>query len=221
MHRPTSAQVRDLQAALLAWFARNRRRFPWRRGGATLYEIIVAEALLQRTRADVVAAFLPDFMRRYSSWRKLALASEDDLGSFLRPLGLWRRRAASLRALAGAMQTARGRFPTSRADIERLPGVGQYIANAICLFAHKQSEPLLDVNMARVLERCFGPRALVDIRYDAGLQDVARAVVAGKRAPQLNWAILDLAALVCRPTAPACRLCPISKVCAVGRRGGA
>ena len=112
----------------------------------------------------------------------------------------------------------RGKFPSNRPDIESLPGVGQYIANAICLFALEQSEPLLDVNMARVLERCFGPRRLADIRYDPSLQQVARIIVTGPKSIQINWAILDLASLVCTRKNPACVRCPLLTTCAEGQR---
>lgn len=42
-------------------------------------------------------------------------------------------------------------------------------------------EPLVDVNMVRVLERFFGPRKLADIRYDSYLQTLARQVVEGEQ----------------------------------------
>ena len=91
--------------------------------------------------------------------------------------------------------------------------VGQYIASAVLLFCHDQPEPLLDVNMARVLERYFGPREFADIRYDPYLQSLARKVVSCRRPAQMNWAILDLAALVCRTHSPRCGECPVAKGC--------
>jgi A/G-specific adenine glycosylase len=207
-----------MQGLLHAWFASNGRPFPWRKRSATLYERIVPEVLLQRTRAEVVAKFLPRFIRRYSSWKKLAKATEADLRECLQPLGLWRRRASSLVKLARAMAAKNGQFPQSRSDIESLPGVGQYVCNAVMLFANRQAEPLLDVNMARVLERCFGRRRLADIRYDLELQQVSRLMVSGPRAVELNWAILDLAAMVCTQRLPHCAECPIRHHCDFYRR---
>jgi A/G-specific adenine glycosylase len=156
---------------------------------------------------------LPRFIRRYSSWKQLAKATEVDLRECLRPLGLWRRRASSLVKFAQAVAARNGRFPQARSEVELLPAVGQYICNAVMLFANRQEEPLLDVNMARVLERCFGPRTLVDIRYDPQLQEVSRLIVSGHRAIELNWAILDLAALVCTQKLPHCAECPIRHHC--------
>jgi A/G-specific adenine glycosylase len=111
------------------------------------------------------------------------------------------------------MASKNGRFPRRRAEIEALPGVGQYVCNAILLFAKAQAAPLLDVNMARVLERCFGPRKLVDIRYDKELQQISHSLVCGPKAKELNWAILDLAASTCIPNSPHCEDCPLCGMC--------
>jgi A/G-specific adenine glycosylase len=213
MRQPSKREIGRVRARLDAWFAAKGRSFPWRKRGATLYEQIVPEVLLQRTRAEVVAGFFPRFKQRYPSWKRLARATETDLRALLRPLGLWRRRASSLLKLAQIVAANNGRFPKTRSEIESLPAVGQYICNAVLLFANRQAEPLLDVNMARVLERCFGPRRLADIRYDPQLQTISRLLVSGPRAIEINWAILDLAAMVCVERRPRCSDCPIRRQC--------
>ena len=103
-----------------------------------------------------VERFFPSFIRRFRSWSDVSAASIEDLGEVLRPIGLWRRRAGGLKALASEMVRRRGSFPIDRRQIEALPAVGQYVASAVLLFAHGRPEPLLDANMARVLERLFG-----------------------------------------------------------------
>ncbi len=97
--------------------------------------------------------------------------------------------------------------------VQWLPGIGQYIASAVLLMLHDKAEPLLDSNMSRVLERYFGPRHLADIRYDPYLQELSRRVVKGHQSLALNWAILDLAALICLTLRPRCELCPLSREC--------
>jgi A/G-specific adenine glycosylase len=178
---------------------------------------VIAEVLLQRTTVAAVEGFLPNFVARYPSWGAIAEESLEELEEVLKPLGLYRRRAASLSLLARSIQNLNGKFPVAREAIEALPGVGQYIANSIEMFAHGKARPLLDVNMARVLERYFGPRKLADIRYDPYLQDLAKRVVAGPAARRVNWAILDLAALVCKVRVPDCPVCPLSKTCSTGK----
>lgn len=206
---------------LLAWFPRNGRSFPWRVPSASRYTVIVSELLLQRTRAETVAAFLPRFLKRFPGWNQLAVAPEGELRTFLKPIGLWRRRAASLRALAAEMQSRRGRFPATRQELEALPGVGQYVASAALVFCNGDREALLDVNMARVLERCYGPRELADIRHDPWLQALARTVVNHKQARDINWAILDLAATICLPRNPQCHRCPLESCCGFASKAAA
>jgi A/G-specific adenine glycosylase len=204
----------EFRKRLLVWYTENGRNFPWRQGSTSKYKLVVSEILLQRTRAETVASFFNTFFSQYPSWKKLAEADEAEIGQVIRPMGLWKRRALTLMQLATVMAKRNGRFPRTRAEIEEtLPGVGQYIANAIFLLCHGEPQPLLDANMARVLERVFGPRKLSDIRYDPYLQALAFEIVQCKEAKKLNWAILDLAASNCLPRKLRCTTCPLKPVC--------
>jgi A/G-specific adenine glycosylase len=173
---------------------------------------------LQRTRAETIAAFFPEFIREFPSWKVLNTANIEQLQHSLQPIGLWRRRAASIYALAQEMAKRNGRFPQRREEIEALPGIGQYITNAILLFCHKVPQPLLDANMARVLERVFGPRKLSDIRYDPYLQNLAMQIVHSKHPKEINWAILDLAATICLIKNPLCHACPLVAMCSWNKK---
>jgi A/G-specific adenine glycosylase len=164
-----------------------------------------------------VEAFWPTFIKRFPSWKALADATPREVEDVLRPIGLAKQRAPRLHALGTIMAARKGRFPECREEIESLPGVGQYIANAVFTFGHGISQPLLDVNMARVLERYFGTRQLADIRYDPYLQSLGRSVVRYRDPVSVNWAILDLAALICTPRRPLCTKCPVARGCKYAR----
>jgi A/G-specific adenine glycosylase len=211
--RQEPRKISLFQVNLLKWFESNERKFPWRRHSTSKYQYIIAEILLQRTRAETVAIFFLNFIQDFPSWKQLREADEEKLQHYLQPIGLWRRRAASIHSLAKEMASRNGRFPSDRKEIEELPGIGQYITNAVLLFCHDEPQPLLDTNMARVLERVFGPRKLSDIRYDPYLQDLALKVVCCETPKKINWAILDLAALVCLIRNPVCNICPLSTMC--------
>jgi len=206
-------QISVLQRRLLTWYGKKGRSFPWRRKSTTNYKLVITEILLQRTRAETVAGFFDTFFSRYPSWKNMAAAEETEIGRIIKPIGLWKRRATTLKKLATVMAKRNGRFPRNRAELEALPGIGQYIANAILLLCHGEAQPLLDANMARVLERVFGPRKLADIRYDPFLQELALKVVQCKKARMINWAILDLAATVCLLKNPRCNDCPLRSIC--------
>lgn len=212
-NRYSSEEIYEFRIQLISWYNQNGRVFPWRIKSISLYQKIVSEVLLQRTRAETVVNFFPAFIKKFPSWRALSSSSVDEIGSFIKPIGLWKRRAVSLSSLAQEMTRRNGRFPKERKEIESLPGVGQYIANAIQMFCHGRSTPLLDANMARVLERCFGPRKLADIRYDPDLQNLANIVVDCDHPEIVNWAILDLSAKVCKPSFPDHNNCPLFSIC--------
>ena len=133
------------------------------------------------------------------------------------PLGLGQLRVEILQRVAQIMVEHGDDALATRLDLEQIKGIGQYTASAVLAVAYGQPEPLLDVNMARVLERYFGSRTRADIRDDPYLHALARRVVRGENSLHVGWAILDLGALICKPARPACPACPLRKTCLVGR----
>lgn len=206
-----------LRNTLLAWFSERDVSFPWRRPEATVYERVVVEVLLQRTRRETVAAIYEQFFARFPTWTSIASCTEEELQEILKPLGLWRRRAASLKALSEYADKRHGRFPSSEKALEGVPAVGQYVGNAILLFQHGQARPLVDVNMARVIERNLRQRGLADIRHDPWLQACAAWLVRFEPI-DTNWAVLDFAAIVCTARKPKCPQCPLKTRCAYPKK---
>ena len=212
--RSEAIRLRGLIKNLDSWYTHHGREFPWRTPEASVFELVVTEILVQRTRAETVAKLYQQFFNRYRSWTDLQESSLCELEEMLKPIGLWKRRAKAMKDLAQALKKTGYFFPSSRSEIERLPAVGQYVANAVELFLYGRPRPLLDTNMSRVLERYFRKRDLADIRHDPWLLSIARALI--EKAPNpsiLNWAVLDLGAMICKPSNPSCNSCPLWKGC--------
>lgn len=211
--RINKRSISYFQEEILTWYQSNGRKFPWRKSKLTQYELIISEVLLQRTKAETIAKFYDKFLKRYPNWESLYKTRTATLEKVLTPIGLFRQRAASLKKLAKEMSMRKGRLPKTKEEIEQLPFAGQYITNAILLLIKKQHAPLLDVNMARVLERYFGPRKLSDIRYDPYLQELSWKIVNHKDSKKINWGILDFASLVCLTRNPKCSNCKLKRNC--------
>ncbi|WP_441253487.1 hypothetical protein [Bradyrhizobium sp. 613_E4_N2_2] len=211
------AKLRWCRKALLTWYKREGRKFAWRADDASAFQRIVSEILLQRTQAGTVDRFFASFFERFTDWRDIHSACEETVGESLKAIGLWRRRAIALKALAAEMVGRNGEFPAERTQLEALPAIGQYVASAVLLFVHGRPSPLLDSSMARLLERLFRPRKLADIRYDPELQALAHEFFRSRRSIELNWAALDVAALFCRRANPVCSTCPLQKKCNYAR----
>ena len=169
--------------------------------------------MLQRTRAETVASFYHWFFTHFPDWQELADAPNDELEEFLKPIGLWKRRAASLRAVATYAIQHDGTFPSKYEDLLKVPAVGQYVAYAILMFQHGKRFPLIDVNMSRVVERSLRLRKLADIRHDPWLQQACKWLVKRGDPKTVNWSVLDHAALTCRARDPDCRSCLVSSRC--------
>jgi A/G-specific adenine glycosylase len=208
----SKSQLNLFRRKLIKWFKSNGRDFSWRKTTSN-YKKIVSEVLLQRTKAEAVEKYYSDFFDKYPDWETLSASSEEKIIEVIIPLGLWHRKSKSLLSLARVLAAQNGRFPEKRDEIENLPGIGQYITNAILLYCHNKREPLLDTNMSRVLERIFGKRKMADIRYDPYLQNLSRQVVDCDNSININYAILDFAAIVCKITKPSCQNCIFEKMC--------
>lgn len=206
--------AREVAERLETWFEREGRHFSWRNDCLQDWKLLLAEILLQQTQAGRVEKFLDEFFCRYPTLESIASEDEEQLALVLAPLGLQNRRARRIKQLVTVLLENGGQVPRTRDGLLGLPGVGQYVANAYLCVAHGLALPSLDVNMARILERLFGPRQLVDIRYDPHLRETSNLVVQSAGDPRLvNWAMLDLGALYCTARAPKCEHCPLNSCC--------
>jgi A/G-specific adenine glycosylase len=194
------------------WFSSNGRQFAWR-CWTDEYRVTIVELLLQRTRAETVVRFVDDFLSKYPGWAALATADLAQLEATLKRVGLYRRRAATLKQLANHQ------VRTGTAASESSPGVGQYIGRAVQVILAGEKLAMVDSNWVRILRRIFSGPWMADYRYDPRLQALAQAIVeAGGDPRHVNWGMLDLAAAVCTPTRPACPVCPLAQGCATRLR---
>jgi len=199
---------------LLTWFKDNKRVFPWRERREP-YAVLIAEVLLRKTDAPKVLAVYEGFLTRYPNFEEVASAPVKELIEVLKPLGLYRRRANELKGLAKSIvKEHKGRLPRSKKELIKLPGVGNYIANAVLCFAFNEDVPLLDSNIIRVLERVFSLKSFrARPRTDKELWEAAGKIIPKNQAKDFNLALLDFAAQICTARNPKCDLCFFESLC--------
>jgi A/G-specific adenine glycosylase len=198
--------------SLLCWFNENRRNYPWRKKSATNYQRIVAEILLKRTTAKAASELFIDFIKKYPSWKSLSIATEPELQEEFKPIGLWKQRARDIKKLSQILAASNGKFPRTKKEILKLPGVGQYVANAVLLFCYKEKVPLLDSNMARVLQRFYGYKKQ-KTSINKMVMELAGLALDVDDPVSLNWAIIDFSALICYYQQPRCFGCDLHIRC--------
>lgn len=198
---------------IIDWAHQNSRHYPWRSSSLTDYEVTISEVLLQQTRADTIQCFYPKFIRLYPDWQSLANARIESLQQLLQPIGLSNNKAKVLHKLSRIAVEKGSYLPANRIELEKLIGIGHYIASTILNICHDSPEPFLDTNMARVLSRYFGISRMPDIRHDTQMHDLARITLPRKNIKEFNWAVLDFGALVCKPRNTEHVNCILQKYC--------
>ncbi len=205
--------IKFFRSKLLDWYSDYGRNFPWRNNNISNYEIIISEILLQRTKAETVAKYYPTFINKYPNWDYLSKAHIEDLEQILKPLGLYKHRAKRIYKIIEEFNNKRGILPRNKNELKESQFSTLYISNAYELFILNKRASLLDVNMARVLSRYFKPKEIKDVRNEKELQYLSKVVTNVKQCKELNWAILDFAALVCKSRKAKCSNCVLNKKC--------
>lgn len=203
-------KARTLRYSTLVWWQSNRRSFPWR-SASDPFHILLAEFLLQKTPAWKVTPAYQEIVRRWPSPSALVTVPHGELYEVVRPLGLVAR-VERLQRLAAAVVAAGG-VPKEESALLALPGVGEYMARAVRCFAFEEAEPLVDSVSGRVFRRFFGLSDHGEPGRDPAVWKLARAVAGKSDTKEINWAILDFAATVCKPKKPHCWECPLVRHC--------
>lgn len=201
--------------AVLVWYAANARNLPWRAPGTTPWAVMTSEFMLQQTP---VRRVLPVYTSWLDRWPTPTSLAAEPAGEAVRAWGRlgYPRRALRLHAAARIIQDRhRGEVPLVLSELRALPGVGEYTAAAIASFAHGQRHLVLDTNVRRVLSRVLDGRAQPPPRPTAAERAAASATLPNDADLAARWsvAVMELGALVCSPTRPACHACPIADAC--------
>jgi A/G-specific adenine glycosylase len=201
--------------ALVKWFARDGKDYPWRRTRDG-YAVLVSEVMLQQTQLATVLgkAYYTRFLATFPDVAALAAADDERLLKAWEGLGYYRR-ARMLRATARAVIARHGgTFPQGVAELLELPGIGPYTAGALRAFAFDLPGAVVDGNVARVLARLMDFSAPVDTAPgQRQLAAWAQALEDTNHPRVYNSALMELGQTLCRPGVPACGACPVAEFC--------
>ena len=157
--QPSKKQI--FQKNLLDWYDLQKRELPWRTN-PSLYKTVVSEFMLQQTRVSTALPYFETWIKKFSDFKTLALASKEEVLKSWEGLGYYSR-ARNLHKLAKIASNWKTP-PGTRKEWNALPGVGPYIAAAVTSIALGQKEAVCDGNLVRVLTRIFA----IDEEYRDG-----------------------------------------------------
>lgn len=204
-------KLRRFQGEMIRFYKEKGRKFPWREDAENPWMILLAELLLRKTTAEQVEKVYL-VLREYAPCM-IATMKLQILSDMLKPLGIHRERARLIKQIAIRI-CEQNKVPEDKKELLKLPGVGEYTANAVLCVSYGVPLPMMDRNMIRVLSRVFGikskkPRPHTD-RY---LWKFAEKLVPSNNCRDFNWGVLDFASLICRARKPLCVKCSLKDIC--------
>jgi len=214
---PNKQTIGFIRHRLIGWGKRNYRKLPWRHTKSKFHALI-AEILLQRTKADQVLPVYKVFIAKYKTSDSLYSARLAEIKKTIKSLGLlWR--AGLIKKLAVALSKGKN-IACDYHELLKLPAVGPYVASAFLSFHCNKFRSIIDSNVVRLYGRLFGIKTGPESRRAKIMSDLANLMTPQKAFKAYNYAVLDHTAAIC-VSKPRCEICPIKKECKYYfRRGG-
>ncbi len=189
--------VSYVRRKLLSWGSANFEDFPWRTS-TNEFHTLVAEILLQRTKASQVVSTYLKFIEKYPDPVSLAHASVAEVENIIRPLGLkWR--AKLLVQLGEILEKYDCKVPTEREAIMHLPGVGAYVSTAYLSLHRGKPHPIVDSNIVRFYGRFFDFETGPETRRNRVVIKLAECLTPARKTKEFNYALIDFTRKVCKP----------------------
>ena len=176
----------------------------------TPLELVAAVVLSAQCTDRRVNMVTPELFKAFPSAGHYARSSPAEVEPYIKSLGLFRNKARSLVALGQALlESHGGEVPTSRAALEKLPGVGKKTAGVVTI--HLDGDPAfpVDTHVQRLAGRMGLAKGKTPDQVEAGLQRVV---------PQAWWAkghqlLVWHGRRVCHARKPECHRCVVADRC--------
>ena len=135
---------------------------------------------------------------------------EDKVRDLVKTIGFYRTKAKNVVALSHRLVNVfGGQVPTSRDDLESLPGVGRKTANVVLNSMHGQSTIGVDTHVFRVANRVPLAIGATPLAVELGLE---RVIPERFKRYAHHWLLLH-GRYTCRAKAPSCGKCLIADCC--------
>jgi len=200
---------------ILKWYDINKRSLPWRKSVSLQkrqYFTLVSEFMLQQTQVVTVIPYFNRFIKEIPSLKLLARFQNKKLIKLWEGLGYYSRVRNLKKTAQNVIKNYNGKLPSNFEDLISLPGIGNYTASAILAIAFNKPYIPLDGNIERVLKRYLYLKRKNEIEKE-NLIEKKSVFGTSLRSSDYAQALMELGALICKPTNPLCYQCPISNRC--------
>ena len=101
-------------------------------------------------------------------------------------------------------------FQKNLDEIKKLPGVGEYTANALLALVYNQPRIPFDGNIRRVFSRLFNVNSE---KNEKRIKKIIYEQFYTNRNGDLAEALMEFGAVICKPSNPLCSICNLKTNC--------
>jgi len=204
-----------LSKKILAWYDNSKRDLPWRvskKSPKKLYYRLLSEFMLQQTQVKTVIPFFNKFTKKYKTLESLSKINENQILKMWEGLGYYRRARNLLLSTKLLVNKYNSKLPHTLKEIKKLPGVGDYTANALIGFIYNEPTIAIDGNVKRVFSRYLN-QLESKINFDKLIIINKKKLFITNRNSDFIEALMEFGALICKPKDPKCSQCCLNKSC--------
>ena len=109
--------------------------------------------MLQQTQVKTVIPYFNKFISKYKTLESLSRINENQILKLWEGLGYYKRARNLLSSAKLLVKQHDSKLPNTLKEIKKLPGVGDYTANALMGFIHNHPTIAIDGNVKRFIAR--------------------------------------------------------------------
>ena len=204
-----------LSKKILAWYDNSKRNLPWRvskKSPKKLYYRLLSEFMLQQTQVKTVIPYFKKFTKKYRTLESLSKIDENRILKLWEGLGYYRRARNLLASTKLLVKEYDSKLPNTLEEIKKLPGVGDYTANALLGFIYDEPTIAIDGNVKRVFSRYLNKK-VSKINFEKLISKNKKNLFITDRNSDFIEALMEFGALICKPKDPKCSQCCLNKSC--------
>ena len=168
--------------------------------------------MLQQTQVKTVIPYFEKFTKKYKTLESLSRINEKKILKLWEGLGYYRRARNLLASTKLLVKKHNSKLPKTLKEIKKLPGVGDYTANALMGFIYNYPTIAIDGNVIRVFTRYLN-KIESKINFEKLIELNKKNLFITNRNSDFVEALMEFGALICKPKDPKCSQCCLNKSC--------
>ena len=166
--------------------------------------------MLQQTQVKTVIPYFKNFVKKIPNLKALSTSNDKKVLKLWEGLGYYRRAKNLHKTTKILIKKYNGRFPKKFEEIKKLPGIGEYTANALLALIYNQPRIPFDGNIKRVFSRLFNTSLEKD---EKRTKKIINEQFYTNRNGDLAEALMEFGAVICKPSNPLCNVCNLKTNC--------